>query len=126
MRRPLRLLLSVALLLAAIAGGWVFLRPPLVTIVLVNASRKPVQWVQIAHRHGWPKVEEVQPLGAIPIGESRTVRYRSPGESEYDLTVHFADGSEVKGGAGYAEAGYRFTETISDTSIRSDPQLHRY
>jgi hypothetical protein len=126
MKRLLWLLLSVALLFAVIAAAWAFLPPPRVTIVLINASKKPIQSVQIAYGHGWPKVQDVLPFGGVPVGETRTVHYPSPGESECGITVQFADGTEIKGEEGYAEAGYRFTETISDTSIKSERELPRY
>src|SRR5262245_12574790 len=120
MKRLGGLLVGVVMLVAVILAGWLFLRPPLVTITVVNASKKHIQWVDVLHTHGSTQTPAVQPVGAIPVGGSRTVRYRSPGESEYELAVHFADGTEVRGGAGYAEAGARFTETVSVTRISSE------
>jgi len=126
MKRLGSLLFWAAALVALIVAGRFFLRPPVVTVVVVNASKKPIQWAHLVHKHGVNRAAGVQPIGAIPVGESRTVRYRSPGESEYELTVHFTDGSEVRGGAGYAEAGYRCTETVSDTRISGDQRLSKY
>jgi hypothetical protein len=119
MKRLFKLALWIAALVAVILAAWIFHRPSLVTVVVVNASKKPIQWAHLVHKGGVQPTEGVQPVGAIAIGERRTIHYRSPSESEYELTVHFADGSEVRGGAGYAEAGSRFTETVSDTGISS-------
>jgi hypothetical protein len=124
MKRLLNLALWIGALVAVIMAAWLFHRPPLVTVVVVNSSEKPIQWAHVVHRHGTQPTEVVQPIGAIAVGERRTIRYRSPGESEYELTVHFADGSEVRGGAGYAETGSRFTETVSATAISSSQESY--
>lgn len=119
-RRP-SLLLSVAGLVAAIVAGLVFLRPPPpVTIVIVNASGKPIQWAEVVHTHRASRIEGIQPIGPIAVGETKTVQYPSRGESQFKLTVHFADGSEVRGGAGRAKPGYRFTETVLASKIGSE------
>jgi hypothetical protein len=51
------------------------------------------------------------------------MRFEAGGETTYRLRVRFADGSELAGGGGYAEAGYKFSETISDSAIKTDLHL---
>jgi len=45
------------------------------------------------------------------------------GETSYNLRVRFDDGSELAGGGGYAEAGYEFHETITDSAIKTATRL---
>jgi hypothetical protein len=115
MRRLLyRALLAVGVVLAA-AVAWVFLRPPdPVTVVFVNESDKPVAQVVLRHEKGSKFVRD------IPAGQSRTVTFRTRGETSYTVSVQFADGKTLAGTGSYAEAGYSFTETISDTGVKNE------
>ena len=123
-KRPPSLLLSVAGLVAAIIAGVLFVRPARdVTTDILNASGKPIQWAEVVYTVGAAPAELVQPVGPVAAGETKTVRYSSRAKSHYRLIVHFADGSEVKGGAGHARAGNRFTETVLASMIGSEPRV---
>ena len=119
-RLLLRSIVGLALLLA-LAVVWLFLRPPdPVTIELVNASHKPIERVLIRHLSG------TEVVGSIPVGESKVVTFQTRGETEYSLRVRFADGTQALGEGSYAEAGYTFTETISDSSVQNELRGMRY
>ena len=121
MRRTSQILpfaFGIGAALAAAAAGWLLLRPvPPVTVIVKNNSGKVVASVRLEHEHG---VETLENLGP---GDARTIRFRAEGETSYRLRVQFVDGAELAGGGGYAEAGYEFSETISDSGITTDSRL---
>jgi hypothetical protein len=118
MKRTLFIILSVGLIGL---GAWAIWRPPTpVTVTITNHSSKSIASVRVEHERG---VELVDRIGRL---ESRTVRFYPRGETSYKLTIRFSDGSETTGGGGYAESGYAFSETISDSGIDTDVQLPRY
>lgn len=88
----------------------------MVTVVLVNESTHNIESVVLTHEHGSLIVANIK------AGAQRTIGFYSPGESSYKLQVHFQNGRTVAGGAGYVEAGYKITEVISDSNIKSDYQ----
>jgi hypothetical protein len=105
---------AVGLLVAA-AIAWLFLWPAApVTVSVVNASQKPIAWVKLRHEKG------AETLGEIPVGQSRVVKFRTRGETSYSLKVRFADGTELGGGGSYAEPGYTFTDSITDSAVKNE------
>lgn len=99
-------------------GAWLMLRPVSpVTVVIRNGTTKPIASIRLEHERG---VEILRGLGQ---GATGTIRFQAGGETSYRLRVQFADGSEVSGGARYAEAGYSFTETVGEQSIATDTRL---
>jgi len=104
--------------LSAAVAGWLAWRPiPPVTVVVQNNSQQPIALVRVEHERG---VEIVENLAR---GEAKTIRFQARGETSYTLRIRFADGSEINGNAHYAEAGYEFFETVSDSGIENDVHL---
>ncbi len=116
----------IGLGLATVFGGslvtWVALKPvPPVTVVVRNSSEKSIAAIRIEHELGDEVVEN------LARGEAKTIQFVAGGETSYTLCVRFADGSEVSGRPQYAESGYEFVETVTDSGIKTDgPQLTRY
>ena len=119
-RRKRRLLIALALPAALTVGFAAFLawRPiPPVTVTVRNSSEKPISAVRLEHERGVEVVENLAPA------ESKTIRFPAAGETSYTLRVRFRDGSEVSSKPQYAESGYEFTATISDSGIESHVRL---
>jgi hypothetical protein len=118
MKRTLFILFSVGLIGLSIL---VILWPQTpVTVMITNQSNRPIASVRVEHERG---IELVQNIGQR---ESKLVRFETRGETSYTLTVRFLDGSEVRGGGGYAESGYEFSETILESGIDTDVRLPHY
>ena len=83
----------------------------------LHQDRGLVALLLLEHERG---VEVVENLAR---GASTTMRFKAGGETSYRLRVRFADGSELAGGGGYAEAGYEFSETVGDSAIKTDTRL---
>ena len=62
----------------------------------------------------------------IAIGETRIVTFPTRGETSYSVKARFADGKTVVGGGGYAESGYMFTVSITDSGVNSELKLSSY
>jgi len=77
----------------------------------MNNSHKAVASATLVHEKG------VETIGDIPVGQSRLVAFRTRGETSYSLNVRFEDGTELTGGGNYAEPGYSFSESVSDSTI---------
>lgn len=118
--RVLFLALGISATLMASAAAWLVLLVPPVTVTIVNRSEKAIASVRLEHERG---TEVLEDLGS---GDAKAMRFEAGGETTYRLRVRFADGSELAGGGGYAEAGYEFSETISDSAIKTDLHLPRY
>ena len=91
-------------------------RPP-ITITLKNDSSKDIEAVQIIQSQSSP---------SIPSKTSLEEKLYVAGEAEYSLLVKFKDGNTLTGGGGYSESGYKMTEQITDTGIKTDRQHGRY
>lgn len=104
----------------AITAAFFHFGSPIVTVSLENAATQRITSVYLKHEHGSLSVPNIDP------GQSRTARFYAPGESSYEIQVNFANGKTAFGGAGYVEAGYKVTEIITDTEIRSDIQHFNY
>jgi len=90
---------------------------PFVEVTLKNDSGKKIDTVRLSHENridenGIELVENIQEGGSVKI------RFYAAGETSYKLLVTFSDGKKIAGGAGYAESGYKITETISDKEIK--------
>lgn len=118
LRRLLLIALGLGTALAVAGAAWLMLRPiPPVTVIVKNTSGKPIASVRLEHERG------VEVLENLPRGDAKAMRFNAGGETSYRLRVRFADGSELAGGGGYAEAGYEFSETIGDSAIKTDTRL---
>ena len=118
MKRLALLIGATAAVSAAAVGSWLVLRTdPAVTVVVVNAGGKAIASVRLEHERGAALIERLAP------GETKSVRFSPGGETSYRLRVRFADGSELTGGGGYAEAGYELTETVTESSIETRTRL---
>jgi hypothetical protein len=118
LRRLLLIALGIGTAFAAGAAAWFISRPlPPVTVIVKNASEKTIVSARLEHERGVEVVEN------FARGASTTMRFKAGGETSYRLRVRFADGSELAGGGGYAEAGYEFSETIGDSAIKTDTRL---
>ncbi len=112
--------------LAAVLGGslmaWLALRPVApVTVTVRNGSQKAIALIRVEHERG------VETAGNLERGEARTIQFVAGGETSYTLRVRFADGSEVSGNLQYAEAGYEFVETVTESGVKTDDvSLPRY
>lgn len=73
--------------------------------------------VRLEHERG------VEVLESLARGDARAMQFKAGGETSYRLRLRFADGSELAGGGGYAEAGYEFSESIGDSSIKTDARV---
>jgi hypothetical protein len=122
MRGRTRTLVVIGLPLTAAAvisfAAWLAWRPIVpVTVIVRNGTAKPIVAVRLEHERGVEVVENIAPT------ESKMIRFAAGGETSYTLRVRFLDGSEVSSNPQYAEAGYEFTETVSDSGIESDVRL---
>jgi hypothetical protein len=106
--RAVAVLIALAVLAVAV---WALLSPRNITVNVVNDSRKPIAWVKVVDERGSYQ------LDGIAVAKSRVFRFEPQGETTYSLVVGFEDGSELRGGAVYAVAGYVFNATVSETSI---------
>ena len=125
MRKSLKVVALSALVLISFGAGAItaaifHLGSPIVTVRLQNASTQRIASVHLEHEHGSLSVTNIEP------GDSRKIRFYAPGESSYRIQVAFADGHTIAGGAGYVEAGYKVTEVIANSTIKSDYQLFTY
>jgi hypothetical protein len=119
--RPFFIAIGIGTALMVCIAAWLMLRPvPQVTVVVKNMSAKPITSVRLEHEHGVEIAEELAPGGV------KTMRFKVRGETTWHLRVRFADGSEVAGGGGYAEAGYEFFEAVGDSSIKTETRLPHY
>jgi hypothetical protein len=118
MRRLRRFLLIALGIATAFAGGvafWLVSRPVSpVTVLVKNTTAKAIVSVRLEHERG------VEVLEDLARGAAKTMRFKAGGETSYRLRVRFADGSELTGGGGYAEAGYEFSEAVGDSAIKTD------
>jgi hypothetical protein len=115
MRRSTLAGIGIAVAIVLAFCGLVVLWPASPVIVRIkNETRRTITSVELKHEEG------IEVARGISAGQSASVRFRPRGETSYQLTVHFSDGSQTSGGGGYAEAGYRFTEHVSDVGIRTD------
>lgn len=118
LKRLLLIALGIGTAFATGVAAWLILRPvPPVTVIVTNTSGKTIASVRLEHERG------VEVLETLAQGDSKAVRFKAGGETSYRLRVRFDDGSELAGGGGYAEAGYEFSETISDSAIKTDTRL---
>jgi hypothetical protein len=118
MKRKLTIILSVGLLgLGSLAILWP--RQP-VTVTIINRSNQPIESVRVEHERG---IEHLEHIGKH---ESKAIQFEARGETSYKLVVRFVDGSEVSGGGGYAEPGYKFSETILESRIDTDVRVPPY
>ena len=122
--RPARAGLVTLVVAAAVGVGlvcWLALRPAaLVTVTVRNDSQRAIALVRVEHERG------TETAGGLARGEARTIKFVAGGETSYRLRVRFVDGSETTGNEQYAESGYRFVETITDSGIKTDVSLPRY
>jgi hypothetical protein len=111
-------LVVAAVVVVAITAAWMLLRDrPAVEVQVRNASQRPIASVQLIHEAG-----EVT-SGAIAVGAVTTLGFDARGETSFKLRVRFRDGSALVGGGGYAEPGYRFSETVTDEGISSETKV---
>jgi hypothetical protein len=104
-----------------------FFRPVApVTVVIVNASSKPIDSVTLKHEHGFPQIWTTVRCPSIPVGGRVTVHFPVASEASYQLLVHFHDGTDLPGRGGYAEPGYHFTDTVTDTEVKNELRLPDY
>jgi hypothetical protein len=124
MRRPARaglITLGVAATVGVILLSWLAFRAvAAVTVTVKNDSQKVIALIRVEHERG------VETVGNLAHGEARTIKFVADGETSYRLRVRFSDGSEISGNEQYAESGYRFVETVTDSGIKSDVFLPRY
>jgi hypothetical protein len=119
-RRQIFVGFAIVAILSIVATLWLIRSRNSVAVDVVNASSRPIQWARLKHEDG------VQMLGAIPVGESRRAEFRSRGETTYQVSVKFDDGTELSGEGAYAEAGYTFTDTVTDSAITTHLEDLRY
>lgn len=118
LRRLLLIALGIGTALTGAVAVWLMLRPIApVTVIVRNTSGKGIASVRLEHQRG------VAVVGNLARGDTKTVRFEAGGETTYRLRVRFADGSEVAGGGGYAEAGYEFSEEVRDSAIKTETRL---
>lgn len=110
-RRQILIGCTLAVLGSVGAGLFLFQADNSVTVDVINSSSRPIQSAALTHEGG------VQVLGEMRVGESRRVKFQPRGETTYHITVKFDDGAELSGGGAYAEAGYAFSETVTDSAI---------
>lgn len=125
MRKTLKIVgLIILVLVSFVTGvfvaGFLHLGSPIVTVKLHNASGKEIASLRLVHEHGQVEVAN------LASGTTRIIRFYSPGESSYKISMRFSDGQSLEGGAGYVEAGYSITETITEGGIKTEYDLLHY
>ena len=115
----------ITLVLVSFAAGIVVaaalhLGAPIATVRLHNASGKGIASLRLVHEHGLVE------FANLAIDATRSVHFYVPGKSSYMITLVFADGQSLKGGAGYVEAGYLITETIAESEVKTEYTSLRY
>jgi hypothetical protein len=118
-------LIMITLVLVSFAAGIVVaaalhLGAPIATVRLHNASGKGIASLRLVHEHGLVE------FANLAIDATRSVHLYVPGKSSYMITLVFADGQSLKGGASYVEAGYLITETIADSEVKTEYTSLRY
>jgi hypothetical protein len=106
---------------AAIIRGW---GSPVVYVDVVNSSGKELRSVVLEYESCGSKNQLVGP--SLPPSARSRFNFLACGEAGYQLRVRRADGTELVGSGGYAESGYRATETVEHDRIRSEVQTHRF
>jgi hypothetical protein len=105
---------AVVVIIAGI-GAWFLLRGSgEVDVTVVNRSHQSIASVRLEHEDG------IERHGRIAKGDSAKLHFAPTGESSYRPRVRMADGSQLTGGGGYVEAGYRFTETVTEKGIDTE------
>jgi hypothetical protein len=106
MRKSLRITVLVWLLLTCAR------RQAPVTVTIENDGPMAIRSVEVIPRQGHGIL-----CNRLPVGRSCTARFYTAGETSYEVTVVFEDGTKVTGGGNYAEPGYAFREYVRGRQI---------
>jgi hypothetical protein len=90
---------------------------PIITVDFKNNSGKDIQSLTIEHEMNEMLVH--YKITKLKTGTEKRIYLSAPGESRYDVTIVFSDGSKLTGGQGYVEAGYNVVEEIEKDKINS-------
>ncbi len=103
---------------AVMAGprGWF---TPMVRVVVENRSGQDVENVMLTHRSGGQLNTVLLP--SLRDRKTAEIKYFAGNASGYELSVTFANGRTLKGGAGYAEGGNTMREVITASTIAGSP-----
>lgn len=93
---------------------------PITTVEITNATSVPIKYIDISFR-GLAE-QQAQIAQNLKPGETVTFKWITEGEASYRLNVHFENGTEVVGGAGYISRGDVIKDAISANSIMSKIQ----
>jgi hypothetical protein len=105
--------IAVVAVLVLVGAGLVMLAPRQVTLNMVNNSGKQIASMKVVDE------KQTYEVGGISVGQARVFQFSARGETSFGLIARFDDGSEARGGVGYAENGYTFTATIEEATITS-------
>jgi hypothetical protein len=90
---------------------------PITTVEITNATSVPIKYIDISFR-GLAE-QHAQIAQNLKPGETVAFKWITEGEASYRLNVHFENGTEVVGGAGYISRGDVIKDAIGAKSIMS-------
>ena len=121
-----KILITIAFIGSFVAGIFVasimHFGAPIITIDFINNADKDIQSIQIMHEMGRDNIIQYQ-IAGLKTGKEKRIHLYAPAESSYELTITFADGNKLTGGAGYVEAGYKVKEVVKKDKIESKADL---
>lgn len=93
---------------------------PITTVEITNAGSAPKKFIDISF--SGIAEQQAQIAQNLKSGETVVFKWITEGEASYRLNVHFEDGTQVVGGAGYISRGDMIKEAIGAKSIMSRMQ----
>jgi len=95
---------------------------PIASVTIRNDGSQNIMNLKFTHETG--SLRSIIVLAPLAKGQSTNVRFYVAGEGGYNIEATFSDGRVINGGAGYIESGYKVTEVVSDSSIKSEMGLY--
>lgn len=118
-----RLFIGIAIgLFCGLAGGHLLTKylftsetisPDYVRVTIINESGKTIKKVKLEHENGTYEITKLQDKN-----ETKVI-FRNAGEGSYKVTANFENDSTISSKGAYIEGGYRMTETITNTEIKT-------
>ncbi|WP_341685739.1 hypothetical protein [Limnohabitans sp.] len=111
------LLSTLAFIVGALSASMVGWLQPVAAIEVKNSGSQPIERLDIDYRgigdhHGLIAQN-------MKLGQSIKFQWATDSEASYRLSATFADGTVIKGGAGYISRGEMIREALNAESVKS-------